>query len=154
MEMADLLLSLDFNVIWLVVLVFLIILEASTVNLVAIWFALGSLFALLCSVLGAPLWVQMVVFVCVSAIALAVTRPFVKKILAPKKVSTNFDRIIGMTGIVDEDIDNVKGTGYVSVDGKDWMARSESGDLFKKEDRVKIVKIEGVKVYVTKIEED
>ncbi|MDF2686634.1 MAG: hypothetical protein K0S55_1816 [Clostridia bacterium] len=152
--MAELLLSLDFNVVWLAVLIILIVLEASTVNLIAIWFALGALFALLCSVLGAPLLVQMIVFVCVSIIALALTRPLVKKLLTPKKVSTNFDRIIGMTGIVNEEIDNIKGTGYVSVDGKDWMARSEIGEVIKKEDQVKIIKIEGVKVFVKRNKED
>ena len=152
--MSEWLLSLDFNIIWLVILVFLIVLEASTVNLVAIWFALGTLFALLCSALGAPIWLQMLVFIGVSLLALAVTRPFVKKILTPKRTSTNYDRILGMTGIVNEEIDNIRGTGYVSVDGKDWMARSEEGDIIKIEDKIKIIKIEGVKVFVKKVKEE
>ena len=140
----------SFELLWLVVLIVFIVLEASTVNLISIWFALGALAALFSSFFSSSIIVQIIVFVAVSAITLAASRPFVKKVLLKRQEKTNFDRIIGMTGIVTENIDNIKGTGYISVDGKDWMARSEDGQNIPADSKVKVVSIQGARVFVVK----
>ena len=69
------------------------------------------------------------IFVAVSAIVVAATRPLVKKYARPKVQPTNADRCIGQTAIVAEDIDNIAGKGAVKVNGIEWSARSESGYL-------------------------
>ena len=55
---------------WLIAMVFFLVVEAVTVGLVCIWFAAGSLVALLCAMFDAPVWLQIVVFLIVSAVTL------------------------------------------------------------------------------------
>ncbi|NCB52858.1 MAG: NfeD family protein [Clostridia bacterium] len=134
--------------IWLAALVVLLIFEAVTVGLTAIWFALGSLAALISAAFNAPLWMQFAWFAIISAVTLAFTRPLAVKYLNTKSKATNADRLIGMTCIVREDIDNLAGTGAVFIDGKLWTARSVSGEMIEAGKTVSPVRIEGVKLMV------
>lgn len=68
-------------VIWIAAIVVFGIVEAVTVGLVSIWFVLGAVAGLLAAVLGAALWVQIVLFFVVSIAALAATRPLVQRML-------------------------------------------------------------------------
>lgn len=134
---------------WLAAMVALLLLEAAVPGLVSIWFALGAFAALLSAMLNAPLWLQLVWFVLVSVLALWFTRPLVKKYVNARVQPTNADVVIGKDAVVIEDIDNVRGTGAVSVDGKDWTARSESADLSISSGKiVEVLRIEGVKLIV------
>ncbi len=137
-----------FSCIWLGCMILFGIVEAATVSLVSLWFVGGALGAFLASLLGAPMWLQVTVFVVVSAVLLACLRPFVKKVVQPKKEPTNFDRILGQTAPVTEKIDNIRGTGAVKVDGKEWSARSADGQPIEQDALVTIEKVEGVKVIV------
>jgi membrane protein implicated in regulation of membrane protease activity len=128
--------------------VFLLV-ETSTVSLVSIWFAIGSLGALLAASLHAPLWVQITIFLALSATLLACLRPFVKKFIQPKIVATNADSVIGTAGFVTEDIDNLSARGQVKLGGMFWSARSTSGDPICKDTKVTVDRIEGVKVFVS-----
>ena len=134
--------------VWLVALVLLLAVEIAIVNLTPIWFALGALAALISSLFGAPVWLQVVWFLVLSIVALAVTKPLVKKYVNSKTQPTNADMVIGKTCVVMEPIDNVRGTGAVTVGGKTWTARSDSGDVFAPGERVVAVRIEGVKLIV------
>ena len=133
---------------WLVVLIFLIIAEAVSVHLVAVWFALGALGALISAFFNADIVIQLVVFVLISMISLVASRPFVKKFMAKRIPKIDFNKIVSMVGVVTEDISNPAGTGYVFVDGKDWMARAEKEEKIKIGEKVKILRIEGTKVIV------
>ena len=139
------------SVIWLVAVVVLGFLEAITVQLVTIWFALGALAALIASALHAPLWVQIVLFVAVSVLTLVLTRPLVRKHLNGKRVATNADRVLGKVGIVEETICNTKALGTVSVDGTVWSARSVDGEDIPAGTQIVAQRIEGVKLMVKKI---
>ena len=136
---------------WLAAMVLFAIVEASTVAMVSLWFVGGSLIAFLASLLGAPLWLQGLLFVAVSLGLIACLRPFLKKFIHPKLSPTNFDRIVGMSAPVTERIDNLSGTGAVKVAGSVWSARSESGDPIEANTVVKILYIQGVKVIVTPV---
>ena len=105
---------------WIVMLVAFVVIEASTAQLLTIWFAVGSLAALISQMLGADIWLQWLIFVAVSAIVVAATRPLVKKYARPKVQPTNADRCIGQTAVVTEDIDNIAGKGAVKVNGIEW----------------------------------
>lgn len=139
--------------IWLAVVVVLIIIEAGTVNLVSIWFALGALVSLILSFFVDNIYIQAAVFIAISIAALLVTRPFVKRVLIKKKEKTNFDRIIGSEGLVTEEINNLLGTGYIIVEGMEWKAKTENEEILCKGDKVKILRIEGAKVFVEKVED-
>lgn len=133
---------------WIVLLVVLIIVEAVTAQLVTIWFAAGAAAALIAELCGLQQWLQWVIFIAVSAIALVATRPLVRKVTNKTVQPTNADRCIGQTAVVTEDIDNIEGKGQVHVNGVTWTARSSDGSVFRKDERVTVEKIEGVKLIV------
>jgi membrane protein implicated in regulation of membrane protease activity len=136
-------------VVWLILMVVFLIAEACTVSPVSIWFAVGSMGALIASMCDAQLWIQIAVFLVLSATLLACMRPFVKKFIKPKITATNADSIIGSEGFVTEDIDNLSARGQVKLGGMFWSARSTSGDPISKDTKVKVDRIEGVKVFVS-----
>ena len=135
--------------IWVALLALFIIVEASTAQLLTIWFAVGSLAALITTFITDNIVVQVIVFVVVSAIALAITRPLVKKMTQTKKQPTNADMYIGKEAIVTEDINNLEAKGLVKVGGSVWTARTEVDNYtIPAGAHVTIVKIEGVKLIV------
>ncbi len=137
-----------FTIFWFAAVVVFAMVEAATVSLVSLWFVGGSLAALIASLLGAELWLQIVLFVAASGGLLACLRPFLKKVLTPRITPTNFDRILGQKVPVTETIDNLQGTGAVKVEGNTWSARSENGEIIEEDTVVEILKIQGVKVIV------
>ena len=139
--------------VWLGAAVVFGIVEALTAGLVSIWFVAGSAAALIGAFLGAGLGAQVALFVAVTAAALAVTRPLVRRYAAGKAVPTNLDRVLGDTGRVTETIDNANSAGAVYVDGKTWTARSDDGAVIPQGTTVKILRMEGVTLFVKKIEE-
>ena len=114
-----------------------------------IWLGAGAVAALVAAVAGAGLWVQLILFLAVSAATLAATRPLVKKLTANKSVPTNADRVLGTWGKVTETIDNENAAGAVYVDGKLWTARSSDGTVIPAESRVWVLGMEGVKLLVS-----
>lgn len=137
---------------WLVLIVLLALVELATFQLVAIWVAIGGVFALLANTLSLPLWAQIGVFFLVSALLLVFTRPICRRFLNAKKVSTNADRHIGTIAVVSEDIDNLAETGRAVISGVSWMARASDDTQIKAGETVRIERIEGVKLIVTKYE--
>ncbi len=134
---------------WLGAMIALLIVEALAPGLVSIWFALGALAAMISSMLGAPLWLQLVWFFLVSVVSLLLTRPLAKKYVNGRAVPTNADMAIGKDCVVTETIDNVRGTGAVSVGGKIWTARMTSPNGRAEKGAVlRAVRIEGVKLIV------
>ena len=134
--------------VWLAAFVVFVVIEAVTVGLVSIWFAVGSLAAFVAAVAGGSIWLQILVFLLVSGIVLALFRPIAKRRLKVKRRATNADRALGKLCNVTEDIDNIAGTGAVFVDGKTWTARSANGKVIKAGELVRPVRIEGVKLFV------
>ena len=137
---------------WFALTVILLIAEAATVTVISLWFAAGALAAMVTALLGGPVWIQAVIFVLVSAAALTALRPLVRKHLTPKLTATNIDSVIGSVGIVTGAIDNLNATGQVKLNGMEWSARSTSGEPLKVGTKVRVDKIEGVKVFVSPAE--
>lgn len=136
------------SAVWLMVLVVLVTGEAITVGLTFIWFAVGALGGLTVAVLGGPIWLQVVVFLILSAVTLVLVRPIAARLLTPGVSPTNADRVLSQIALVTEEIDNIAETGQVKLFGQVWTARSESGENIPAQSRVRILRIEGVKVFV------
>ena len=139
-------------IIWLVLIVVFLIAEGATVSLVSLWFAAGALAAMVVSLLGGAVWLQTAVFLVVSAVLLTALRPMVRKYIKPRQTATNIDAVVGSTGLVTASIDNVAAAGQVKLGAMVWTARSTSGDPIGEGTRVKVDRIEGVKVFVTPVE--
>lgn len=135
-------------VLWLLVAVIFGVIEAATVQLMSIWFAVGAVAAMIAALLGAGIWLQFVVFLAVAVLVLVFTRPLVKKVLRVGHVHTNADSLIGRIGAVTVDIAGPGEVGRVLVDGQDWSAVSQDGIPVAKGEKVLVKAIEGVKLVV------
>ena len=142
------------KLIWTGLLIVFTIGEGVTVGLTAIWFAAGSLAALICALLGGPLWLQIALFIVVSALCLLAIRPLAHKYFNSKVEPTNADRIIGTEAMVTEDIHNLQASGAVRIGGITWSARSEHDTPIPAGTLVRVLRIEGVKVYVENVKEE
>ncbi|MBQ6719599.1 MAG: NfeD family protein [Oscillospiraceae bacterium] len=139
-------------IIWLSLLVVFLIAEASTVMLISLWFAAGSLAALVVCLLGGSWGLQVGVALVVSNILLLALRPLARKYFTPKLVKTNVDSVAGSQGLVTIAIDNVSAQGQVKLGAMVWTARSTSGEPITEGTLVRVDKVEGVKVFVTPVE--
>lgn len=135
---------------WLLIIVLLAVIEVMTVNLTTIWFVISGLLSLIISFLIDNFLLELSIFVIGGIVLLMTTRPFLTKFLKKSNVQTNADRIIGMKGIVTEEI-SINKTGEVKVDGKRWTAFSDSE--LKIDSIVRILEIDGVKLKVEKWED-
>ena len=138
-------------IIRLALMVVFLITEASTVAMVSLWFAVGSLAAMIAALLGGPVWLQVALFLVVAAVLLACLRPVARKRFTPRLKSTNIDAVIGSQGYVTADIDNVAATGQVKLGGMEWTARSAGGEKISAGTLVQVERIEGVKAFVTPV---
>ena len=136
--------------IWLGLVVTLTLIEVLTTNLVTIWYIASSLVALILSFFVDSYLVQFSVFVILGTILLFTTRDYLVNLIVKKKEKTNLDRVVGMTGIVTEEITKKK-AGEVKVDGKRWTAISDK--KIKVDSTVKVLEIDGVKLKVEEVSE-
>ena len=139
-------------IIWLALMVSFLVVEAvCAIHLVSIWFAAGALVAAVAAMLDASVWLQVLLFLVVSCAILALMWPLVKKFLNPGLQKTNLDSIIGTEGLVIAEIDNLEAHGQVKLGGMEWTARSTTGAPIPAGTRIRVDRIEGVKVFVTPV---
>ena len=139
----------DMTIVWLILLIVCLVVEAATMGLATIWFAGGALVALLVSLIHAPIWLQVVLFLAVSLLLLIYTRPIAKKYFNRNITKTNVDSVIGKNAIVVEAIDNLQGKGRVTLAGQEWTARSvEENGMIPEGAIVEVEAVSGVKLMV------
>lgn len=137
--------------VWLGLLVVFLTLEGVTISLVSLWFAFGSLAALIVCLLGGPLWLQTTLFLAISGLTLTLLRPVVRKHFTPKLTPTNVDAVLGSVGTVIEEIDNIQAAGQVKLGAAQWSARSSSQQPIPAGTLVRVDRVEGVKVFVSPV---
>jgi membrane protein implicated in regulation of membrane protease activity len=133
---------------WLAVLIIGVILEAVTLSLTTIWFAISALIVYVFALIGVPFYIQVVLFFVISIVLLIFTKPIAKKYLKIGHEKTNVDSIIGKIGIVVVPIDTMKNQGQIKIKGQTWSARTKNGELIDIDKQVKILAVEGVKLIV------
>ena len=140
--------------IWLGVFVLTVILEASTQDFVSIWFAVGALVAIAISY-SAPFWVELIVFVVISAMALIFTRPLVKKLMDRTVRKTNSDEFVGKRVKVEKEITKYDG-GLVKLNGIVYSAilMEEEEETIPLDSIVEVVSLKGNRVVVKLIEKN
>ncbi len=136
---------------WLAVIIIFLVVELLTADVVAIWLSIGSLFALIVSLIFPEAWLlQIFTMVISSGILIIFVRRITVKFLRTKDVKTNVDSFIGKRAIVTQQIQEFD-YGEVKVNGVLWTAaisdldESESIDV---DDIVEVCKVEGSKLYV------
>ena len=143
----------DFEVLWIVAILVFAGVEAYTSVLVSIWFAAGSAAALVTTILGAGIYTQIVVFLAVSLLSMFLLRRAALKSIKNNAESTNLDRIIGQSIVIDETVDNRQNSGNARIGDGVWKGKSKNGENIPAGATAKVVAIEGVKLIVEKMED-
>ena len=139
------------TIFWLILVAVMLVIEIFTMGLTTIWFSLGAVAAAIAAGLGAPLWVQILLFTVVSVVIMILVRPFALKVMDRNRTKTNIDEVIGKQAEVLEPIDNQKEQGKVRFRGVEWMARSVDGSTVAAGDVVTVEEVSGVKLLVKKL---
>lgn len=140
--------------IWVFVAVLLLVVEAITVQLVSIWFAIGAFLAVIPVYMNLDFTWQLAVFVAGSFLTLLIGRPIIMKMFKKKQpVKTNLDATVGKVGVVIDTIDPQLNKGRIFVDGLAWKARSRDKNTIAKGRKVRIERISGVTALVSVVNE-
>jgi len=135
--------------VWLAVFILSIVLEAATVDFVAIWFSIAALPSFGLALFNISFELQLIFFVLVSILLLVFTRPYMVKYFKTNRVKTNAQTVIGKTAVVTEKI-SPNEIGKVKLRGNSWSAISN--DEIEKGSKVRVLDIEGVKLIVELLE--
>lgn len=141
------------SIIWAVLIVFFTLVEAFTLGLTSIWFAVGALAALIASAFGFNFVVQFISFIIVAVILLIYTRPVARKVFKVGQNKTNVDALIGKKGYVIKSI-LPKEVGQVKLNGQIWTAKGEEHETYNVDEEVEVLAIEGVKLIIKKVEQN
>lgn len=139
---------------WLIVLIACLVIEGITTQLVTIWFAAGSIGAVIAARAGLSWTAQLGIFLILSFALLVVLRPLLRGVLRPRQDKTNADRILGQKAVVIQTIDNRNGTGQVRLMGQVWSARSINNETIAEGETVAVKEISGVKAMVERCDEN
>ena len=146
-------------IVWLALMIIMVIVECMGPALVSIWFAAGALVSLILSLFSLipgvtiPWWVQVIVFVVVSAITLCALRPLSKRYLKRNTISSNVDSLVGKRGLLEEEIKPFE-PGVCRINDVSWTAISTNGkETIAAKSVVEVVAIQGNKLLVKKVEE-
>ena len=134
---------------WGIMAVVFIVVEVMTVQLVSVWLAVGAFATMICSCFGdIPFWAELLVFVAVSAVCLAISMPIIMRKRNSGYIPTNSELDVGKKAVVAEEINPDTGTGRVTLSGVDWSAVSESGEVIPKDSIVTVSQVQGAKLIV------
>ena len=136
---------------WLIASGVFFIGEIITVGFLLFWFGVACLISMVVSFFTSNLIIQMSVFLIASVLLILGTKPFVKKFMNQKNVATNAYSLIGKTGLVVQEIDNIKGVGQIKGGGEVWSAQSVDNTIIPLNTEVELIKIDGVKAIVKPI---
>ena len=135
--------------VWLLLLIAMIVVELITMGLTTIWFAGGTIIAIILAIFHVPLAIQIVAFLIVSIVLLIFTRPVAVKYFNHDRLKTNIESMIGRQAVVISEIDNLNGIGQIQVGGQEWSARTmEDGQIIPVGEVVVIKAVSGVKLIV------
>lgn len=133
---------------WGVIFVISLIAEIASMQLISIWFTVGSVGAFIAAMKGVGFPGQLGIFVAISLVLLLVTRPLLAKLRVNTEPRTNADKNIGETAVIIEEVDPALGTGRARIGGVDWIAVSETGEILPAEAIVVVTRVEGAKLFV------
>ena len=146
-SLTSLVLGIPSTWLWFWIAIAFAVIEALTLGIVSIWFAIGALVAMLFAFVIDSFIVQLLIFLGVSLVLVATTRKVAVEKLKIGQVKTNVDELIGKEAVVVKEIRPYT-TGEVKLDGKVWRAMSESKQVYKVDEIVTVLRIEGVTIII------
>ena len=144
---------------WLIIGILLSAFEIITPGFVIICFGVSALIVSLLAFLGVSnLTVQVIIFSVLSLLFTVLSRTIFKKYLMKNsnsnKIQSSLEKLIGSHGVVIESINNDISTGRVMVNSENWAARSVDNSIIEKNSKIKVIKIDGIKLIVEPVKSE
>ncbi|WP_109209401.1 MULTISPECIES: NfeD family protein [Microbacterium] len=133
---------------WLVLILVFLVIEMLTLDFTFLMLSIGGLAGLVTDLVGAPIWLQVIVAAGVAAILVLVLRPPLLRRLRRGEDPTpsNVDALIGLGGTVVSSV-GAHGGQVKLANGDVWTARAESGEL-EPGARIRVSRIDGATAVV------
>ena len=91
---------------------------------------------------------QWIGFIVISCLLFLLSRRFSERITGDQPKGVGADRCIGKEGVVVEELNNNKNTGRVRLEGEEWRAESDVGEIIPQGARVTVIRVEGTRLIV------
>ena len=134
--------------VWAAVAVIFFIAEVFTAGFFLVAFGIGALAAVVLALFNVSVIWQLVAFIAVSLVSLAVLRPFSRRVQAHVANPGGIDRVIGKQAVVLEEINPLLASGRVRIEREEWRADSTEGLTIPKDAVVHVVGVSGTRVLV------
>lgn len=145
-SLTSLVLGIPLTWLWFCIAVAFAVIEAVTLGIVSIWFAIGALVTMLFAFVIDSFLIQLLIFLAVSLILVATTRKVAVEKLKIGQTKTNVDELIGQEAVVVKAIEPHV-PGEVKINGKVWRAVSDSQQSYMINEVVMVLRIEGVTIF-------
>ena len=139
--------------IWLILAAVFAVGEMFTEGFFLIWFAVGAAAASVAALLEVSTPYQWVLFLVVSGVLVLFTRRFADRFTKKQPPGIGADRYVGQTGVILEEVDNLKNTGQVRIGKEEWRADSGTDEVIPVGKRVKVTGLDGTHLVVEPLEE-
>lgn len=136
------------EIFWIASIILFSLVEAFTAGMVSVWFAVGSLAALIVTIVGGNIYFQIASFIVISVVCFIFLRKVALKTISKSKSQTDLGRIIGKSVLITQTVDNIKNTGLAQINDVEWKVKSSTGDIINEGELAVVEKIEGVKLIV------
>ncbi len=142
---------------WLLLAVLFVVAEIFTTGFVLLWFGVGAALAMVVSLVGGGLGLQVGVFLVSSVVLTALSRTIFLKYLDPssRSVTPNVGArsLPGQVGTVVTASNGVRGESEIKVYGSIWRALPVEADIsFEEGQEVEVVRVDGTTLYVRPIQ--
>ncbi len=136
---------------WIILAIAFAVGEVFTAGFFLLWFGIGATIAAAVSLTFPQFWVQIATFLLTSFVFVIFSRQIVSKTYRKPPKQIRVEDIIGKEAVVIKDI-GMEEMGKIKVGSDIWRAISKDGKSIGKGEMVKILKVEGTKVVVEKME--
>ncbi len=133
---------------WIILGLILLILELFISGFMIACFGLSALCTAIVVIFGADISIQLLTFGVLNIVFLWLLRPMVNKHLQKKEVKSCVDALIDKEIVLDQSLDVSKAYCEQKISGDVWRIRSNQGNSIEAGSLVKVVKRDGLVLYV------
>ena len=135
---------------WIAIIAILLVIEMLSGELTFLMLSIGGVAGVASSLLGAPIWLQVIAVAVVAAVLLLFIRPpLLKRMKRPRDPQKfNVDALIGLAGTVQQPVTPTTGTVKLS-NGQAWTARTATARQIPSGALIYVQQVSGATVYVT-----
>ena len=140
--------------IWLFIGIILLITEMFTTGFVLALIGIAAILTSVVSIVFKSVYIQLIAFGIFLVLLAIFIRPIFLKLFFKSDKKSAVDALIGKESIVNEEINNLKGKGYIKIGADYWRAVSSNSEIIPKGTLVRIDSFSGITATVSVVDKD